>query len=405
MREGELMMGKTLVLWASLVFSQGLWGQTLNLWEHELTNIQEVLDLVIKDFESAHPGIKIKRSHYKTEDLRTQFQTAAMGGGGADLVLAPNDFGGPFSIMEIIQPVGAWIDSAKFPKAALSAVTDKKGKIWGVPVSVGNHLMLLGNRHLLEKLPETMEELVAVSIKLKKDKKLNYAFAYNLNEPFWFITFLSAFDGVALKDGNPHLGTKAMEQALSWVYDLKFKHKIVPENCDYACAETLFLEGKVAMIINGDWSVDKYNKHFAKDLLIGPLPKLGNSGKSMSPLVSGKYLFVNASLKGKELKAAKAFSDYLITENVQQFLVNETQRLPALLSVAGSSVVKNQPLLAKSQAAMARGVPMPMDVEMRAVWDAIRPGLQGVMAGHKKPRLAAQTMQNDALTKIKEMRE
>src|SRR5262245_22233275 len=71
----------------------------LTLWEHEYEEEQPALDKVIAGFEAANPGIKVKRSHYKTEDLRTQFQTAAMGGGGADLVLAPNDFAGPFSLM------------------------------------------------------------------------------------------------------------------------------------------------------------------------------------------------------------------------------------------------------------------------------------------------------------------
>src|SRR5207237_784833 len=75
----------------------------LTFWEHEYEEVQKALDHVIADFEKANPTIKIKRSHYKTEDLRTQFQTAAMGGGGADVVLAPNDFAGPFSVMNIIQ--------------------------------------------------------------------------------------------------------------------------------------------------------------------------------------------------------------------------------------------------------------------------------------------------------------
>jgi hypothetical protein len=46
-----------------------------------------------------------------------------------------------------------------------------------------------------------------------------------------------------------------------------------------------------------------------------------------------------------------------------------------------------------------------MAVEMRAVWDAIRPQLQAVMAGRGAPAEAAAIMQRDALTKIREMKE
>jgi hypothetical protein len=42
---------------------------------------------------------------------------------------------------------------------------------------------------------------------------------------------------------------------------------------------------------------------------------------------------------------------------------------------------------------------------MRVVWDAIRPQLQAVMAGRAEPKLAAEVMQKDAETKIREMRQ
>ena len=48
---------------------------------------------------------------------------------------------------------------------------------------------------------------------------------------------------------------------------------------------------------------------------------------------------------------------------------------------------------------------MPLDVELRVVWDAIRPQLQDVMAGKTEAKIAAATMQKDAETKIKEMKQ
>jgi len=95
----------------------------LTLWEHEFEDVQKALDNVIADYQKANPNVKIKRSHYKTEDLRTQFQTAAMGGGGADVVLAPNDFAGPFSIMQIIQPVQKWGNLSRFSTSVVEALT------------------------------------------------------------------------------------------------------------------------------------------------------------------------------------------------------------------------------------------------------------------------------------------
>jgi arabinogalactan oligomer/maltooligosaccharide transport system substrate-binding protein len=376
----------------------------LVVWEHEFPEVQATLDKVLKDFEAAHQNIKIKRAHYKTEDLRSQFQTAAMGGGGADLVLAPNDFAGPFSVMGIIQPVKAWGNLARFDETVVKAVTDAKGEVWGLPVSRGNHLMLFVNGKTLKAAPSTVEEMVKLAREQTDAGKSRYGLAYNLNEPFWFVSFLGAYGEQPLVGGKPQLAGKGMEGALALVKDLKFKDKVVPQDCDYACAETLFVEGKTPMLINGDWALQKYQDTLGKDLVIAPLPKLEATGKHMAPMVSGKYFFFNAKLKGDKLEAAKKLAEYFVSEPVQEHLTKETKRLPSLRSLAQSAVITGDPVLKATSDALAHGQPMPMEVEMRAVWDAMRPQLQAVMAGRAEPHGAAAVMQKDAETKIMEMR-
>src|SRR4051812_46088545 len=80
----------------------------LVIWEEEQPDIQKALDEQIERFNVAQTVARVRRSHFKTEDLRVQFQTGAMAGKGADVVLAPNDFAGVFSVMELIQPVQTW---------------------------------------------------------------------------------------------------------------------------------------------------------------------------------------------------------------------------------------------------------------------------------------------------------
>jgi arabinogalactan oligomer/maltooligosaccharide transport system substrate-binding protein len=377
----------------------------LTLWHHEREDIHKVLLDVIATFEKDNKDIKIKMAQYKTEDLRTQFQTAAMGGGGADLVLAPNDFGGPFSVMGIIQSVESWAGMDKFSTSAVQAVTDSRGKAWGVPVSRGNHLILFVNGNIVPKAPTTLEELVEVARKHTNEKQKRFGFAYNLTEPFWFVTFLAAWGQRPLVDGKPQLGGDAMASALGFVRGLKFDSKVVPADCDYACADTLFTEGKAAMTINGDWAVQQYREKLGDKLIIAALPQSKATGQWMAPMVSGKYLFFNKRLSGKKLDAAKTWANWLVTPAVQETLLKKTQRLPSLKAMEGSPVIKADPVLAATESALAHGQPMPLDVEMRVVWDAIRPQLQNVMAGRADAKVAAATMQKDAEVKIKEMRQ
>jgi arabinogalactan oligomer/maltooligosaccharide transport system substrate-binding protein len=390
-----------MMIWANSASAQNV---ELTFWEHEFEEVQKALDSVIADYQKANPNVKIKRSHYKTEDLRTQFQTAAMGGGGADVVLAPNDFAGPFSIMQIIQPVQKWGNLSRFGGSVVNAVSDKNGDVWGLPVSRGNHLLLLVNKKLVPKTPATIEELVTTAKSLSKPDKGQYGFAYNLNEPFWFVAFLGAYGQAPLVKAQPNLDGRGMIDALTLVHDLKFKDKVVPPDCDYNCAETLFVEGKVGMIINGDWSVQKYKDALGKDLEISALPKSAATGKFMAPMISGKYLFFNAKLKAAKLEEAKKFAEYLVSKPVQEKMTKETQRLPAIKELDGSAVIAGDPTLKSLDQAMANGQPMPMEVEMRAIWDAMRPQLQAVMANRAQPKDAAALMQKDAVTKIKEMK-
>ena len=384
-------------------------GTDLVLAEHEYEDIQRAIDLIIKDFQATHPGVTVKRAHYKTEDLRTQFQTAAMAGGGADVLWAPNDFAGPFSVMGIIQPVESLAKPERFAKEVVAAASDASGHLWGVPLSRGNHLMLFVNKKLLPKgAPATIEELIEVAKPLSKEAG-HYGLAYNLNEPFWFASFLGAFGEQPLERSagkvTPHLDGPGMIGALSLVRDLKFKDKIVPPDCDYTCALTLFSEGKAAMTINGDWELEKLRHALGDQLIIAPLPTLQRTGKAMVPLVSGKYLFLNARLKGERLAAAKAFADYLTAKETQIKLVELTHRLPALAELdSKSAVIAKDPVLVASDRAMSSGRALPMDVEMRVVWDAMRPQLQAVMSGRAEPKAAAEIMQKDALTKIRELR-
>jgi arabinogalactan oligomer/maltooligosaccharide transport system substrate-binding protein len=399
-----------MILWTSLLQPLVAHGAPasapieLIFWEHEYDEIQKSLDKIFRDFETANPDIKIKRSHFKTEDLRTQFQTAALGGGGADLVLAPNDFAGGFSIMGIIQPVTDWVQPDRFNAEVTKAVADPQQKIWGVPLSRGNHLLLLANKKLVPKAPETIEELIKVAGSLTKSDKGTYGFAYNLNEPFWFVSFLGAYGESLFANGQPKLDSQGMIDALTLVQNFKLKDKIIPPDCDYTCADTLFMDGKVAMIINGDWELDRYRKNLGDNLLIAPLPRMGATGKPMVPYVSGKYLFLNAKLKGPRLDAAKKFAEFLVSPVGQEKLAKATRRLPSLKSMDQNPVVVGDPVLQASMLGLAHGQPMPMSIELRAVWDAIRPQLQSVMAGRTQPKDAVVIMQKDAMVKIKELK-
>jgi arabinogalactan oligomer/maltooligosaccharide transport system substrate-binding protein len=186
--------------------------------------------------------------------------------------------------------------------------------------------------------------------------------------------------------------------ALQFVQDLKFKHKVVPQECDYNCADTLFKEGKAAMIINGDWSLGGYAQVLGDKLGVAPIPKVTATGKYPTPMTGGKYWMVSKAVLNDpaKLEAVRTFVTYMTSVDVQKKWIEKFKRLPSLKALKDDPAIQKDPILKGSFEQLLLGKPMPAAPEMRCAWDAMRPNLEGVMAGTLKPADAAKAMQQAA---------
>jgi arabinogalactan oligomer / maltooligosaccharide transport system substrate-binding protein len=292
-------------------------------------------------------------------------------------------------------------DAAAFVPAAYDA-TLVNGKHWGIPLSYGNNLMLLYNKKLIDKAPADTDELIKMAKDFVAKNPGKVGFAYNLNEPFWMVPWLGGFGGKVFSDDGltPSLDTPEMINTLKLVSAFKNVDKITPKECDYACADSLFMDGKAAMIINGDWSLGAYAGSGAAvtatkniDLGVAPFPKITGAGVPQ-PFTSGTYIMFPNSLKDAKLAAAIKLTKYLISDEIQLRWLKEQKRLPSIQKLYSDPALKNDPILSSASAALlAAGVGMPPFTSMRCNWDAIRPNLTDVMAGKMTPEAAAKAMQ------------
>lgn len=384
---------------------------TIKYWESIDATLDPTLtDGLIKKFESKYPNINVEATHQGVEDLRQNTQTAYMGGQGPDVVLSPFDHIGPFSIMGLAQPLGNLMSEQmknKYIDTALPGMS-LNGNIYGVPVTMGNHLMLMYNKNIVEKAPETWEELIAIAKKNTIDQDGDgladkYGLAYNLNEPFWWITFQGGLGGWVFDEQyNPTLNTEATVDALEFAHDLKYKHKIVPKEADDKMADTLFKDGDVAFIISGDWIIDSYQQNDNIDLGVAPLPKFKKTGNYGQPMTSGKgFIMLNNLPENKQIAVLK-FIDFMTNVAAQELFV-ESNFLPSNAKAYQLPQIQNDPIMKGSSKALLNGRAMPVVPEMRGIWDAIRPALQSVMSDDLSPEAAAEKMQQEAEKNIKSM--
>ncbi|MEW5865971.1 MAG: extracellular solute-binding protein [Bacillota bacterium] len=408
-----LLMMIALVAPASVVAQKKL---SLILWtkESEAENVLQEIKALCAEFVKGRPGVSLEVVNYGVEDLRENFQSAAFAGSGPDLLWTVSDHAGPFVAMKLIKSVDQIFPAGymdKFVKPGVEAV-ELGGKVWGVPISVGNHLMLLYNKKLIKDPPKDTDELIKAGKELTKDfnkdgKPDQYGLVYNLNEPFWLAPWLGGFGGWPLDGTKPTLNTQAMIDTLQFLHDLKFVHKIVPVEADYNGADALFKEGKAAMIINGDWSLASYQTDEVKktvDLGVARIPKVTKTGLWPSPMTSGVFFMFPEYLAGDKLKVVKEFVDYIVSPDAQLMFLKKHKRLPALAEALKNPLVTEDLILKGSSDQMVVGKPMPTVPEMRAAWDAIRPNQEAVMAGKMSAKDAARAMQEACEKAIREMK-
>jgi arabinogalactan oligomer/maltooligosaccharide transport system substrate-binding protein len=373
----------------------------LILWNQE-TESEDVMKAIrdwAQEYTSMHPEVTFEVVDKQTETLREDFQTASLAGNPPDLLWTVNDHAGPFVTADIIQPVDDLFDLSVFVDSALAAV-DLNNKHWGVPISNGNHLMLLYNKKLVSEPPKDTDELFKMGQELTSGD--TYGLVWNQKEPFWLVPWLGGFKGKVFADDGvtPTLNTPEMVATLQFLYDMKYEAKIIPPETDYDAADALFKEGKAAMIINGDWSLGGYAELEDLDFGVARIPMVTATGEWPKPYTSGKYFMLPKDLSGDKLEAAKGFINWVTSKDIQLRQL-DFKRLPALNEALGDPKVAEDPILKGSAEQMAVGVPMPTVIEMRCNWDAMKPEMQAVLSDTETPEDAAPAMQTAADNCIK----
>ena len=377
---------------------------TIALWtkEGEADGGLQYVKGLATAYTALYPNVTFEVVNKNVENLREDFQNASLAGSPPDLLWTVNDHAGPFTTADLIIPVDDVVDLSVYVDSALAAVK-LNGKTWGIPISNGNHLMLIYNKALMPTPPKNTDELLALAGTLPEG---TYPLVYNQTEPFWLVPWLGGLQGVVFADDGttPTLNTDAMVKTLQFLSDLKTKG-IVPAESDYNGADSLFKEGKAAAIINGDWSLGGYKGITATtgllpaNLGVARIPEVVG-GTWPAPYTSGTFFMIPKGLSEAKVAVVKDFIVFATNKANQVEMVKKLTRLPALKAALDDPLITNDPLLKGSADQMIVGTPMPTVLELRCVWDSLKPEMMAVLAGTTTPADAAKNAQDAAVACI-----
>lgn len=383
----------------------------IQLWHQMIYSHREVLKDVVKDFENKNPDVSVEVIYRETEELRSAFQSSAMGGSGPEIIFGPSDQVGPFATMGLIQNLDQYFSESELSEFDPLARVSLGNKLYMIGNSVGNFLMLIYNKKIIQNPPTDLESFLKIAKEQTRDTNNDgvfdqYGLVFNYTEPFFFVPWIDGYGShFMINDSEPNLNTPAVIKAFELMKKFKEEYKIIPLECDYETANALFKEGKASMIINGDWSWGDY-KNAGLDIGIAKFPLINETSLHPAPLVGTTGYSLNINLQSPEKKeAAIRLLKFLTSENTQIEFTKRLTTYPSRFSVREIDLVKQNDLLKNASEIMATGKPMPIVPEVRAVWDSLRGQYQSVLAGTQSPEKGAKAAQEMTLKQINQMNE
>ena len=140
------------------------------------------------------------------------------------------------------------------------------------------------------------------------------------------------------------------------------------------------------MLIDGDWSWQKYLSEPGLDAAIALLPTVEETGLPMASTAAAKGYSLSVAARGESRELAIELIRFLTSEDTQRVFLEKQKVLPSRLAVRSDTILQSDPTLRVALEQAGRGPLMPTYVEQRAVWDAMRPFYQALMSGGTHPR-------------------
>jgi multiple sugar transport system substrate-binding protein len=341
----------TALAWTSAVRAQ----VEIEYWQYTFAQRVQAVDEIIKKFEAANPGIKVKHTHVPYDDFRVKIAAAIPAGQGPDVVQLFYGWLQDYLKAGLLQPLPASDFSAiEVEREFFPIVQQMKvdGKYYALPTAVRS-LALFWNKTLFKeagldpnKPPATLDELVDYAKKLTKRNPNGDLIQEGLTidmggqDHHWLREVLIRQFG-----GEPYSADKktvaynspAGIAATQWYIDLVDKQK-VGQIGFLTDGVTAFRSGKAAMTIDGSFRLGALDNQKGLDYGVTELPsRNGIKSNFASYWVNG----ITTKATGAKLDASVKFLKFLTTPDAMELWMNTVGELPARKSVAEKDANRN----------------------------------------------------------------
>ena len=362
---------------------------TIRVWE-SLPEAQAArLAEDVAAFQTEFPQFQVDLQHYdSSEDFMTSLTAGQL---EFDLVLAAPPLLGNLWATERVAPLADY-----FPPSFLDAFAGatlagagRDDQLWGLPDTTGFHLLLFYNRALIDAPPGSTADMVDLAEPLTEDGQ--WGLGLNSYDPIWLLPWLGAMGGWLTDDiGEPALDPAALEAALEFYLDWHDQNKGIAPRQTYETMRQAFLEGKTAMVIDGEWAISELSQVENFDWGLARLPDV--EGQPATPLILGRYWAINPTVTGDRALAVTAFLEHVTEPERQLAWTAQFGLLPTRREALDDPQITHDPLLRVDAAQMLAGRSVPLGVNVNTLLDAMRDPLRAALDGEMTAQEAAKAM-------------
>lgn len=330
--------------------------------------------------------IKVTSKVFSLQDLAHRIREINKTGFGPHMIMAPGD-------MTTFAKSGCYSKVEKeFIRGDLSddmlSTMQYNSVQYGVPILTGNHLVLYYNNKIIEKRPESWDDIEQLADGLKAKNII--PMGADFKQSYWLIPFLAAYGGWPIKDDKPSINTEEMKQAMQFIRDQLDANVIVSLDGSTELIEQ-FIAGKIGAIICGEWIYNYLNQQMGEKLVVGKLPDIeGNLSIAMTSSIG--LFFPDYSLESEYREDLLSFTAFMLSEECQLKWANQVQRIPASEGVLESLYSISSPNKKEILSLIQYNCPIPIHDEMFEIWNTLDYGLGLLLKNHSIPDVINQMM-------------
>ncbi len=371
-----------------------------------------ILNPLVKEFQQLHPEIKLELMHIPDKYFQ-KLHTLIAANLSPDVVFVNNIQFPIYASNNAFLPLEKYLSASKVLKASdfypqtLEGFR-LEGQLQGIPRDASN-MVVFYNQELFDraKVPYpkanwTLQEMIktaqALTLDANKDGKPEQ-FGVSFQNHFLFWTpylwsmggdFFSADRKKALLESPEALAGIQMHA------DLRHKYHVAPTAAEAGSStmSQLFVQGKLAMVINGRWAVPLYRQNLKFKWNIAPFPT-GPAGSVVDADASGWVI----SRQSKHPDQAWKLIEFLAARKASEAFTRPGLIIPARKDVAQSAVFLNPDQPPKDAVyfldALKTGKPTPaipywnemlevLNRSLEPVWDGRMPASEALKGINKQ---------------------